>query len=119
MSLPAGRGQELAQAMDSFIKDVREGVPALFDSEENQNRLRAIEEEFRAKPEEAFEVRQPVRKKFPKRRAINIPDLARRGRDSRASRVLSHRAWTSTPTGSSRSRSPTFSSTVDPMSAQR
>ena len=56
MSLPAGRGQELAQAMDSFIKDVREGVPALFDSEENQNRLRAIEEEFRAKPEEAFEV---------------------------------------------------------------
>ena len=56
MSLPAGRGRELAQAMDSFIKDVREGVPALFDSEENQNRLRAIEEEFRAKPEEAFEV---------------------------------------------------------------
>jgi predicted ATP-dependent protease len=64
MSLPAGRGQDLAQAMDSFIKDVREGVPALFDSEENQNRLRAIEEEFRAKPEEAFEtLREKAAKK--------------------------------------------------------
>ncbi len=55
MSLPAGRGRLLAEAMEAFIKDVREGVPTLFESEENQNRLRAIEEEFRAKPEEAFE----------------------------------------------------------------
>jgi lon-related putative ATP-dependent protease len=55
MSLPAGRGRMLAEAMEAFIKDVREGVPTLFESEENQNRLRAIEEEFRAKPEEAFE----------------------------------------------------------------
>jgi lon-related putative ATP-dependent protease len=55
MRLPAGRGRKLAEAMEAFVKDVREGVPALFESEENQNRLRAIEEEFRAKPEEAFE----------------------------------------------------------------
>ena len=55
MSLPAGRGLKLTAAMDAFVQDVGETVPALFENEENQNRLRAIEEEFRQKPEEAFE----------------------------------------------------------------
>ena len=55
MRLPAGYGLQLAAAMERFVTDVREGVPALFENEENQNRLRAIEEEFRQKPEEAFE----------------------------------------------------------------
>ncbi len=55
MALPSGRGLQLAEAMQRFVEDVREAIPALFENEENQNRFRALEEEHRQKPDEAFE----------------------------------------------------------------
>lgn len=55
MRLPSGRGEQLAEAMQRFVEDVREAIPALFENEENQNRFRALEEGFRQKSEDAFE----------------------------------------------------------------
>ena len=55
MRLPTGRGVQLDQAMQRFVEDVREAIPALFENEENQNRFRTLEEGFRQKSEEAFE----------------------------------------------------------------
>ena len=53
--LPPGRAVQLAEAMQRFVEDIREAIPALFDNEENQSRLHAISEAFQQKPEEAFE----------------------------------------------------------------
>lgn len=55
MRLPAGRGQELADAMAEFIDDVRTSVPAYIGNEENQNRLRSIRDEFKSKPDELIQ----------------------------------------------------------------
>ncbi|MEX0922488.1 MAG: ATP-binding protein [Rhodovibrionaceae bacterium] len=55
MRLPSGRGVQLSQAMQRFVEDVREAIPALFENEDNQNRFRSLEEEHRQKPDEAFE----------------------------------------------------------------
>ena len=55
MRLPAGRGRELAAAMQDFIEEIRVSVPTFLENEENQNRLRAIDEEFQQKPEAALE----------------------------------------------------------------
>lgn len=55
MHLPPGRGQALAEAMDRFIDEVRESVPAFLEAEENQNRIRAIEEDYQQRPDKALE----------------------------------------------------------------
>jgi lon-related putative ATP-dependent protease len=55
ISLPPGRGVELADAMVRFIEDVRASVSTLFESEETQTRLQAIQEEFAQKQGHAFE----------------------------------------------------------------
>ena len=53
--LPPGRGRALADAMQLFVEDIRASVPAFLGNEENQSRLRAIDEEIQHKPEAAFE----------------------------------------------------------------
>ncbi|MCP4317707.1 MAG: AAA family ATPase [Hyphomicrobiales bacterium] len=55
LRLPPGRGVELAEAMSRFVEDIQETVPALFESEENQTRFQAIQDEFQQKQETAFE----------------------------------------------------------------
>lgn len=55
LRLPAGRGQDLADAMVEFTDDVRTSVPAFIANEENQNRLRSIHEEFKRKPDDLIE----------------------------------------------------------------
>ena len=55
MRLPPARGHELATAMENFIEEIRASVPAYLENEENQTRLRVIEEEFRQKPEQELE----------------------------------------------------------------
>lgn len=55
LRLPAGRGRKLAEHMVAAIDELRNTIPAVFESEEYQARRRAIEEEFRSGQEEAFE----------------------------------------------------------------
>lgn len=55
MSLPQGRGQALKESMIAVIDELRAGLPAMFESDEYQDRRRAIEAEFRERQGEAFE----------------------------------------------------------------
>jgi lon-related putative ATP-dependent protease len=55
LSLPAGRGRELRDAMRHLIEELRAAIPAAFEAEDAQNRRQAIEEEFREHQEQAFE----------------------------------------------------------------
>jgi len=55
LRLPAGRGRALSQAMARLVEDVRGSVPSLFEREENQRRLRSIQEEFQQQQQDAFE----------------------------------------------------------------
>ena len=54
LRLPAGRGRALADAMASAIEELRTTVPALFESEEYQNRRRSTEESVKQYQESAF-----------------------------------------------------------------
>ncbi|MCG8562305.1 MAG: AAA family ATPase [Hyphomicrobiales bacterium] len=55
MRLPQGRARKLADSMVEVIDELRTAVPAMFESEDYQNRRRAIDEHVRAAQEEAFE----------------------------------------------------------------
>ncbi len=55
LRIPSGRGRELASTMEQFVEDIRASVPAFLENEENQSRLRAVQEEYQHKPETAFE----------------------------------------------------------------
>jgi lon-related putative ATP-dependent protease len=55
LKLPTGRARALAASMVAAIDELRNTVPAMFESEDYQARRRAIEEEFRAGNEEALE----------------------------------------------------------------
>jgi lon-related putative ATP-dependent protease len=52
--LPAGRGLALQEAMKRLIEEVVTALPAAFESEEYQSRLKAIEDAFKEKPEAGF-----------------------------------------------------------------
>jgi len=52
--LPPGRGPELRRAMDDLMDEVLTALPAAFESEEYQARLKAIEDSFKEKPEAGF-----------------------------------------------------------------
>ena len=52
--LPPGRGPELRRAMDVLMDEVLTALPAAFESEEYQARLKAIEDAFKEKPEAGF-----------------------------------------------------------------
>jgi len=53
--LPNGRCARLADGMVNIIDELRTAIPAMFESDEYESRRRAIDEEFRAGQEEAFE----------------------------------------------------------------
>lgn len=55
LRLPSGKGRELATAMTRLIEDVRSAVPTVFEREENQRRLRDIQDEFQQKQQDAFD----------------------------------------------------------------
>ena len=55
ISLPRGRARRLSQAMIGVIDELRQAIPGMFESEEYQNRRRAVDEQFRSGQEEAFE----------------------------------------------------------------
>lgn len=54
INLPAGRGPAFAAALQDLVADLRTAIPATFERPENQRRIQAIEEAFRAKQEAAF-----------------------------------------------------------------
>lgn len=55
LQLPAGRGCELREDMESLIEELKAVIPAAFESEDYQTRRQAIDEEFQEKQEAAFE----------------------------------------------------------------
>ena len=54
MQLPRGTAQPLREAMKGLVDDLANDIPALFESEEYQNRRTAIEQEFGGRHEKAF-----------------------------------------------------------------
>ncbi len=54
LTLPAGKGAELAAEMDRVLEELRVGLEAAFESEEYQTRRRAIEEEAGETHEQAL-----------------------------------------------------------------
>jgi len=54
LALPAGRAVELRSAVEALIEEVLTALPAAFESEEYQGRLKSIEDAFREKPESGF-----------------------------------------------------------------
>ncbi len=55
LKLPAGRAPTLKAELDRLIEDIQAALPAVFDSDDYQNRRNAIDEEFRKRQEDAFE----------------------------------------------------------------
>ncbi len=54
IQLPRGRAGSLAQGMIDVVDELRTAIPAMFESDEYQARLRRINESFRQAQEEAF-----------------------------------------------------------------
>lgn len=52
LALPAGKGRELRRDVESLVETLRAVIPAAFQSEEYQNRMRELQEEFREAREE-------------------------------------------------------------------
>ena len=55
LALPCGRANRFAQALVAIVDELRQTVPAMFESDEYQTQRRAIDEGFRSGQEEAFE----------------------------------------------------------------
>ncbi len=54
IALPPGRGAELEEAMTEVVRDLDEGIVAMFESDEFRTRRRVIEQKVEARHEEAF-----------------------------------------------------------------
>ena len=54
LCLPAGKGAELRNRMESFIDEVQIALTTAFESEEYQNRSQSLEEEFKEEQGEGF-----------------------------------------------------------------
>ncbi len=54
LALPPGTAQPLRAAMQALVDDLANDIPSLFESEEYQNRRRAIEQDFAGRNETAF-----------------------------------------------------------------
>lgn len=52
--MPAGRGVELSEDMESLVEDLKGAIPAAFESEDYQSRHNAINQEFRKKQQDAL-----------------------------------------------------------------
>ncbi len=55
LSLPAGRGAQLREAMKRLVQDLRAALPAAFENDDYRTRRQSIDEQFKQKHEEAFE----------------------------------------------------------------
>jgi len=55
LKLPAGRGPELAEAMRALVDGLKSGMPAVFESEDYQNRRKAIDVQFKESHDAAFQ----------------------------------------------------------------
>lgn len=55
LALPSGVGPRFKAAMNELINDLASAIPALFESEEYQNRRQAIEQDFADQREASFE----------------------------------------------------------------
>ncbi len=58
IELPAGEGADFRTAMAGFVEELHNTLPAVFESEEYRNRRQSMDEEFRERQEQAFEVIQ-------------------------------------------------------------
>ena len=56
LRLPAGRGGQLYAATRHLVEDIRAAIPAAFENDEYRSQRQAIEEEFRERQSEAFEL---------------------------------------------------------------
>ena len=54
IELPPGRAIPLKKAMESMVDDLATGIPALFESDDYQNRRRSVEQAFGERHEKAF-----------------------------------------------------------------
>lgn len=54
LRLPAGRGQSLRRAMQGFVEDLEPAIAAAFDADDFRTRLEAIQNECKAREEEAL-----------------------------------------------------------------
>lgn len=55
LHLPRGRARPLAKAMDELVEDLRLAIPSAFETEEYRNHRKQIEEEFKARQDEALD----------------------------------------------------------------
>ncbi len=58
LELPAGRGEGLRRDMEQLLEDLKDALPAAFDSEDYRNRVREIEEAFKHHQEQQFRTLQ-------------------------------------------------------------
>ena len=62
LCLPKGKGRQLCQDMSRLIDELREVVPALFESEEYRNKIHEIEERLKTRQEQSIdEIRQSAK----------------------------------------------------------
>jgi lon-related putative ATP-dependent protease len=55
LRLPAGTAAKLRNRMADLVRDLKSAIPSLFESEDFRNRRQVIDEEFKARQEQAFE----------------------------------------------------------------
>jgi lon-related putative ATP-dependent protease len=62
LEMPAGRGETLRRDMEQLLEDLKDAIPAAFDSDDYRNQVRQIEMEFKRRHEEQFrELQQKAR----------------------------------------------------------
>jgi hypothetical protein len=54
LALPAGRGEALRLDMERLVEDLRDALPAAFDSDDYRKRVQEIEEDFKRRQEAEF-----------------------------------------------------------------
>lgn len=55
LQLPAGAGKQLRDDMDDMVEELRTAIPATFESDEYQNRIHELQQEFNQRQEQAFQ----------------------------------------------------------------
>jgi predicted ATP-dependent protease len=55
LTLPSGRGSDLRRDMERLVEDLRAGLTTAFEGEEYHARREKVDEEFKARPRQAFE----------------------------------------------------------------
>jgi predicted ATP-dependent protease len=58
LSLPAGRGAQLRDAMKRLVQDLRAALPAAFENEDYRTRRQGIDEQFKQKHQDGFDALQ-------------------------------------------------------------